>query len=95
MRQVALVDRLDQSSVRVDCLFLKVAYKSVAERWKQHVSERVRVEENTLCRDDRESLQNARLSQVKEEEQVHTLVLRLLQQVIYPSVVPLKFSQTF
>ncbi len=56
MWQVAIVNRLDQGRVGVNSLLFKVAYESVAERRRQQVSEKVRVKEKTLCRNDGESL---------------------------------------
>jgi len=56
MWQVAIFNRLDQCRVSVNSLLLMVAYESVAELWRYQVSEKVRVEEKTLCRNYGESL---------------------------------------
>jgi len=92
-RQVTFVNLFQEDCVGVHSLFLQVAYISVAARGCEQVHEEVEVEEDGLTSSNDQSVQNARIPHLKEEEEVHALVLRLLQQVMDPSVVTLQRAQ--
>lgn len=92
--QFAVVDLLQEDSVGVHCLLLEVANKSMARRWRNHVRQEVPIEKDSLCCGDHESVEDPWVAQSQEKEEVHTFVLRLLQQVVDPAVVALQGSQT-
>ena len=85
--KVALVDLLKQHCVRVNCLFLQVANESMAVGGRQKICNEVGIEEDSLRRSNHQAIQDAWVPQLQEKEQVHALVLSLLEQMVDPAMV--------
>ena len=93
VNEVAFVDLFEQDRIRMHGLFFEIADEPMAGRGSDHVGQKVRVEEDALGQSDNQSVNDSRISQLQEEEQVHALVLCLLKQVVDPAVVTLEGSQ--
>ena len=65
----------------------------MAELWKQRIHEEIEVKEDRLGRGYENSEENARISHRQEYEQMHPLILSLLQQMVNPPMVSFKGSQ--
>ena len=74
----------------MDSLLLDVAHEPVAGLGADEVREEERVEHHALAEEHHEAENGARLLQPQECQQVHPLVLRLLQQGVYPTVIPVR-----
>ena len=92
--QSAIVDLIKHDRVSMHSFLFKVSYKSVASRWSEQVSQEVAIEEYTLSSSNQYSVKDSWVSEPQEEEQVHSLVLCLLKQMMNPAVVALQCSQT-
>lgn len=77
--KLALVQLIEENGVGVNGLLLEVSDKSVAHGWRHHVSKEVEVEEDALSCRDHQPEDDSWISHLEEEEQMHALVLRLLQ----------------
>ena len=75
-------------------LLFKVADKSVTFGRGQHIGEEVGIEEDALGHSNRQPEEYARVSQFKEEKEVHALVLCLLKQMMNPAVITFKCPKT-
>ena len=93
VRQVAFIDLVQDDRVGVHGLLLKVADVAMARRGHQHIREEVRIEEHSLADCNTKSVQDSWVSKLEEKEQVHALVLCLLQQVMNPAMVTLQRPQ--
>lgn len=69
-------------------LLLYVSDEAVAGLGADDVRQEERVEHHPLAHQDHEPEHRAGLLQLQEREQVHPLVLRLLQEGVDPAVVP-------
>ena len=78
----------------MDSFFFEVAYKSMTCGRRKHVSKEVHIEEDSLGCCDSQSEHDTRISHFQEEEQVHPLILCLLQKMMDPSMISLKSSKT-
>eukprot|EP00331_Platyophrya_macrostoma_P005070 CAMPEP_0176422448 /NCGR_PEP_ID=MMETSP0127-20121128/9737_1 /TAXON_ID=938130 /ORGANISM="Platyophrya macrostoma, Strain WH" /LENGTH=192 /DNA_ID=CAMNT_0017803295 /DNA_START=280 /DNA_END=855 /DNA_ORIENTATION=- len=78
--ELALVDQLHDVRVRAHGLLLKVPDEAVHEARVGEVQNEEHGEHHALRHDDRPAEHNAGLADVHERQQVHALVLRLLQQ---------------
>ena len=90
----ASVDLIKHDSVSMHSFFFKISYKSVACRWSEQVGQEIAIEEDTLSSRNQYSVEDSWVSEPQEEEQVHSLVLCLLEQMMNPAVVALQCSQT-
>mmetsp|Transcript_9913 Transcript_9913/g.11257 ORF Transcript_9913/g.11257 Transcript_9913/m.11257 type:complete len:224 (-) Transcript_9913:491-1162(-) len=86
-RQLLLVDQLHDVRVRAHGLLLKVPDEAVHEARVGEVQNEEHGEHHALRHDDRPAEHNAGLADVHERQQVHALVLRLLQQCVNPTVI--------
>ena len=64
----------------------------MARRRSDHVHQEVEIEETSLAKGDDQSVQDSWVSHLEEKEEMHTLVLSLLKQVMDPAVVALERS---
>lgn len=76
----------------MNSLLFQITNKRVAESGIQKVGEHKHVEEDSLRNDYEGSEGNARVPLVEEGEEVKTLVVSFLQQVVNPAVVSLHQS---
>eukprot|EP00960_Hanusia_phi_P009095 262805-Hanusia_phi.AAC.1 len=84
---------MDDVRVCLDCLLLEVAYKAMAEARTGYVGDEEEVHEDPLGGNDGRAESVAGLLELDEREQVHALVLGLLEQRVDPSVVAIHAAQ--
>ena len=90
MGKIALVDLLKQHCIRVNCLFLQIANEAMAVGRGQKICNEVGIEEHSLRCSNHQAIQDAWVSELQEEEQMHALVLGLLEQMVDPAMVALQ-----
>ena len=78
VREIALINLLEDDGVGVNSLLLKVANEAVTGAWRDHVHQEIGVEEDSLTDCNGQTVQESRVTLFKEKEQVHALVLCLL-----------------
>mmetsp|Transcript_20354 Transcript_20354/g.49185 ORF Transcript_20354/g.49185 Transcript_20354/m.49185 type:complete len:218 (-) Transcript_20354:300-953(-) len=87
LAEAAVIDGVDDRRVRVHRLLLEVADEAVARAGGDHVHQKERVHEDSLGADHAQPEHRPRLLELDEGEEVHPLVLRLLEQSVDPPVV--------
>ena len=93
LRQLTLVDILEKYCISVNRLLLEVAHEPVAELRGDKVHQEIDVRKRDLgCRDEKLE-EISRFSEMNEEEQMHSFVLCLLEQMVNPTMISLAFPQ--
>ena len=92
--EFVIIDGLEALGVGVDGLLLEVAHEPVGEFWCEEIHKEIEVEEYCLGSSDSHSEHHSGTSHGQENEEMHTLILGLLEQVMDPSVVLLESPKT-
>lgn len=77
----------------MDSLFLKVTNKSMDNLGRDKVRDEQAVEENTLSTYDHHLHEPTRLAHLHERQEMHSLVVTLLEKCLDPAVVTLHPSE--
>ena len=77
----------------MDCFFFEVSYESMTELREEKVHHEVEIEENTLSSCYENSKEDAWVPHGQEYEQMHPLILSLLQQMVNPPMICFQSSQ--
>mmetsp|Transcript_34096 Transcript_34096/g.88482 ORF Transcript_34096/g.88482 Transcript_34096/m.88482 type:complete len:306 (-) Transcript_34096:283-1200(-) len=93
LRNFRCLQVLSQVGVRLHSLLFEVTHSRVACLGEEDVQEHVRIEHDALPKKHHSTEKGARLAHLEERQQVHALVLRLLQQGVDPAVVALHPAQ--
>mmetsp|Transcript_38366 Transcript_38366/g.75323 ORF Transcript_38366/g.75323 Transcript_38366/m.75323 type:complete len:273 (+) Transcript_38366:1651-2469(+) len=91
--KVALVHLLQETAVSLHSLLLEVPHESVAEPGRDEIREGVHCKEDALSHQYSKAENGAGFLKNESCHEVHTFVLRLLQQCVDPSVVSLHLSE--
>lgn len=73
----------------MDGLLFEIADKSVDDSGRQKVCDEEAVEEDALCPDDHHLHEPARFAHLHERQQMHSLIVALLEECLDPAVVTL------
>jgi len=92
--QVTVLDLLNAAGVGMDGLLLKISDKSVNNLGGDEVRDEKTVEEDALSSNDHHLHEPARLAHLHECQEVHPLVVALLEECLDPTVVSLHASKT-
>lgn len=87
--KLAAVNVRDGPRVSEDSFFFQIADEAMAGAWRDEVRDEEGVEPYTLRAEHHETHEPARLSHLEECEQMHALVVRLLEQRLDPAIVAL------
>ena len=92
-RQLPGIEVADGLGVGPDRLLLQVPDEAMTDLWRQEVGQEHAVVEDPLGSEDHEFHEPARLGHLHEGEQMHSLIVCLLQERLDPAVVSLQPSQ--
>ncbi|CRJ86145.1 hypothetical protein BN1723_000082 [Verticillium longisporum] len=86
---LAFLDLADAARVRVHGLLLEVADEAMRDLGRDEIRQEHAVEEDALGTDEHDLHEPARLRHLHKGQQVHALIVRLLEQRLDPAVVAL------
>ena len=88
------INCLKQESVSVYSLLFQVANPAVTPSWPEQIHQEIPIRNTYLRESKHNSERNSRVTHGQKQEEVHSLILGLLEEVMDPTVISLKCSET-